>query len=190
MKWKCAECIYGPCVYESACDDNIAVITEKCPRAFHSVVWKIMSDEKPERDDETGLPEWLKVGNFIRIRTRPVFRIDGYDRDTNTFAVSYKNIFGRSEKSENFHIKDFSTVRQVFPKPYTFETAPLLVKAQMKRSGEKDFLRLYMSCKGDSLFHSSRLGLFVLFEDVLRDYETLDGWPVRTFEEEEAGNER
>ena len=65
MKWKCNGCVWGPCVYESAKDDNDLMRTDKCPRGALITRWQKMSDEEPEQKRDNGLPEWLKVGNFV-----------------------------------------------------------------------------------------------------------------------------
>lgn len=203
MKWKCAECIYGPCVYESACDDNIAAITEKCPRAFNSVVWKIMCKEKPEREDETGLPEWLKVGNFIYMDptnqpttgdvrlSKGIFKIADIEGGYNLMLESrYDKHFFQVVTLLGRNTIARLNMRHVFPKPYTFETAPVILKVRRKEDGMKDIMRLKLSAKNGAYWDDMFGYRSISYDELLQNWEQLDGWPVGTFEEEEAGNER
>ena len=65
MKWKCKNCVWGPCVFESPRNDDYLVNIEKCMQESRQANWQKMSAEEPEQEAETILPKWLKVGNFV-----------------------------------------------------------------------------------------------------------------------------
>lgn len=157
----------------------------------------------PERKEESGLPEWLKVGNFVWIDATMEIIKGG--------AASYKGVY-RIEKIEHGFMlvlrkrgdNDMMQIactesaiirrvnmRQVFPKPYTFDTAPVIFKARRKADGAK--VVLCLAASNNCLTAFCAIGetgtIFISFADVLRYYEQMDGWPCGTFDED-GGNEK
>lgn len=202
MKWKCNNCMYGPCVYESYnCReyDDINPKIEKCPRGMFAAIW-LMSDEEPERKEESGLPEWLRVGIFVWLDATTVI-VDG-DAESHKGGYRIENIEKRfllvlkkrgDEDVVQLACSGLETLRrikmhQVFPRPYTFETAPVVFKVRRKADGMNAILDLCLrndGFQGFAIIAPGFGGSFVSFADALRVYEQLDGWPCGTFDEEE-----
>ena len=188
MKWKCNNCMYGPCVYESYnCReyDDINPKIEKCPRGMFAAIW-LMSDEEPEQKRNNGLPEWLKVGNFVVFdKNKIVVRIDGYDVNEHTISLSGRNIFGKPYRNDIHCLAGWGEARVVFPRPYTFETAPEILKVRRKEDGMKDIMRLKLSAKNGAYWDDMFGYRSILYDELLQKWEQLDGWPCGTFDEEE-----
>ena len=176
----------GPCVYESASDDDYLMRTDKCPRGALITRWKKMSVEEPEQKGKIGLPEWLKVGNFVVFDKEKIVRlIEGYDVNQHTISIAYKNILGKLDRCDVQCGDSWGKARVVFPQPYTFETAPEILKARRKGDGQKDIFRLKLSCKDGAAYWDDIFGYRPIpFDEALQNWEQLDGWPCGTFDEE------
>lgn len=202
MKWKCTKCSYGPCVYQTAGYSKMLMDT----RCFNDMDmentkanWIPMSDEEPEQKEESGLPEWLKVGNFVWLDATTVI-VNG-DAESHKGVYRIENIEKRfllvlkkrgDEDVVQLACSGLETLRrikmhQVFPRPYTFETAPVAFKVRRKADGMNAILDL--GCRNDGFQEFAIIApgfgaRFVSFADALRVYEQLDGWPCGTFDEE------
>ena len=202
MKYNCKNCAYGPCVYECAKSEGNDYMdeTKECPRGVILADWKPMTGEEPGLDAETGLPGWLKVGNFIymdatnqsvkdnnyRGVSRGIYKITRVSEDS--LYIEWEH--DRGQGSSKIPLPDSKMIeilkiRPVFPNPYTFETAPVFMKVRKKADGERDILCLFISRKGEADLGSCRTHEKISFEEALRDYEQLDGWPCGTFDEGE-----
>ena len=155
MKWKCNCCVWGPCVYESAKDDDYLMITDKCPRGALITRWQKISGEELEQKRDSGLPEWLKVGNFVWLDAgfmsiknpeyqgvpRGIYKIIRIESD----SLRMQSICHRDDGYFKIPWGDADEIqrlsmRQVFPQPYTFETAPEIIKVRHKNNSKMDVL--------------------------------------------------
>lgn len=178
MKWKCDYgCQDGPCLYEGNAVPSCCINWRE-----YSAGWKKV-EEEPERKEESGLPEWLKVGNFVVFENeRSVYIIEGYDVNQHTISIAYKNIFGKLDHSDVHCGDGWGKARVVFPKPYTFETAPVMLKIRRKLDLKNRIVKLHCF-DGQTWGYLNEYSAFS-FENILNDYEQLDGWPCGTFDEE------
>lgn len=190
MKWKCTKCSYGPCVYQTGYSKML--MDTRCFNDMDmentKANWRPMSGEEPERKEESGLPEWLRVGNFVKFGgCNPVCRIEGYDTEQKILSISRKVWREDRTVKDDVHCEaGWGEAQVVFPKPYTFDTAPVMFKAQRKADGAK--VVLCLDAHNNCLTAFGAVGetgtIFISFADVLRYYEQLDGWPCGTFDEE------
>ena len=202
MKWKCNACVWGPCVYESASDDDYLMSVDICPRGACITRWQKMSVEEPEQKRDNGLPEWLRVGSFVWMDTvmmsiknpeyqgvpRGIYKIIKIKDN----SLRMKSIHHEGKGCFAIPLPDADEIqrlamRQVFPQPYTFETAPEIIKVLHKNNSKMDVLMVVFDPEGGAGYTSVRNPNhpFIPFEDALKDYEQLDGWPCGTFDEEE-----
>ena len=191
--------MWGPCVYESASNDDYLVNTEKCMQESRPANWKKMSVEEPEQKRETGLPDWLKVGNFVWLDAgfmsiknpkyqgvpRGIYKIISIKSD----SLSIESIHDRGNGYFKIPWGDADEIqrlsmRPVYPKLYTFETAPLSMKVRRRADGKNDILRLGINHSTESFLSLSKFAV-VSFYEALRDYEQVDGWPCGTFDGED-----
>ena len=63
MKWKCKNCVWGPCVFESTRNDDYLVNTEKCMQESRQANWQKMSGEEPEQEAEKKTEQQSKSDN-------------------------------------------------------------------------------------------------------------------------------
>ena len=187
MKWKCNACVWGPCVYESASDDDYLMSVDICPRGACITRWQKMSVEEPEQKGKIGLPDWLRVGNFVVFHgCNTVCRIEGYDTEQKILSISRKVWREDRTVKDDVHCgAGWGEARVVFPNPYTFETAPVVLKVRRKGYLENDLLQLFFPSYGEAYFVSYRGSKNISFSEILRDYEQLDGWPCGTFDGED-----
>lgn len=185
-------------MYESARDDDYLMRIDICPRGALITRWQKMSGEEPEQKIDNRLPDWLRVGRFVWMdpekiivhggaeSAKGVFRIESiengflviakkqYDKDLTQIAVTSSETIGQVN------------MRPVSPKPYTFDTAPVIFKARRKVDDSR--VVLAVDVQNNSFTGFGGIGehgtIFISFADVLRDYEQLDGWPCGTFDEE------
>lgn len=192
MKWKCENCPEGPCRFE--CNyEYWTVFHQRCPLINAVANWQKMSDEEPEPEKEKWWGYWIKPGNYIYVdATKNIANCKGIFRIVGTQNGMWLDLEHRFTKKKFYFgemlvidfIKKYE-VRQVFPKPYTFETAPVVLKVRRKEDGMKDIMRLKLSAQNGAYWDEMFGYRSISYDELLQNWEQLDGWPCGTFDEEE-----